>query len=67
MHDMTERELAKQRREEMMREAERSHLARALRDSRERRRGSDLVTSLVWELKRDAGRLRKLLRYSRRD
>ncbi len=66
VHDMMELELAKQRREEMVREAEQRRLARAVRDSRERRRGSGLVSSLVWELKRDAGRLRKLLRYSRR-
>jgi len=66
VHDMIERELAKQRREEMIREAERSRLVRAVRDARKRRRGSCLVSSLMWELKRDAGRLRKLLRYSRR-
>jgi hypothetical protein len=66
VHDMTQRELAKQRREEIMREVERSRLAREIRDSRERRRGSGLVSSLLWELKRDAGRLRKVLRYPRR-
>jgi hypothetical protein len=51
----------KQRREELMREAQRARLAKALRGSRKRRRGGP-ASSLVWELRRGAGRLRKLLR-----
>jgi hypothetical protein len=49
----------KQRREELMREAQQARLAKALRDSR-KRRGAGLASSLVWEIKRMAGRLRKL-------
>jgi hypothetical protein len=45
----------------MMREVEQDRLANALRDSR-KRRGSGLVSSPVWELKRIVGRLLKLLR-----
>ena len=55
----------KQRHEEMMREAEQSRLANALRDSR-KRRGSGRVSALAWELNRAAGRLRKLLKYLKR-
>lgn len=55
----------KQRREEVMREAEQNRLAKALRDSR-KRRGSGRVSALAWELKRIAGRLRKLLRTLRK-
>ena len=54
-------EVWKQHREEMMREVEQDRLANALRDSR-KRRGSGLVSSPVWELKRIVGRLLKLLR-----
>ncbi len=54
-------EVWKQRREEMMREVERSRLERASRDSR-KRRGSGRVSSPLWELKRIVGRLLKLLR-----
>jgi hypothetical protein len=52
----------KQRREEMMREAEQNRLAKALRESRGPRR----VSPLVWELKRVTGRLLKLLRSLKR-
>jgi hypothetical protein len=54
-------EVWKQRREEMMREVERSRLERASRDSR-KRRGPGRVSSPLWELKRIVGRLLKLLR-----
>jgi hypothetical protein len=57
---MMDFQMWKQRREEMMREAEQDRLARALRGPR-KRRGADLA----WELKRIAGRLLKLLRASR--
>ena len=60
MHEMMSLELAKQRREELLREAEMSRQARALRAARKRR---DVWTSaLAWEMKRHAGRLLKLLR-----
>jgi hypothetical protein len=53
-------ELAKQRREEMLREAERNRQAKALRAARKRRAGRR--SGLVWEIKRHAGRLFKRLR-----
>lgn len=53
-------ELAKQRREELLREAERNHQAKVLRAARKRRAGRR--SGLVWEIKRHAGRLFKLLR-----
>ena len=55
----------KQRREEMIREAERNRLAKELRASRERR-GSGRASDLVWEPRRAAGRLLKLLRILRK-
>ena len=58
---MMDFETWKQRREEMMREAQQNRLARALRESR-KRGGAGRASPLVWELKRGAGRLRKLLR-----
>ena len=54
-------EIWKQRREELVREAEQNRLAKALRQSH-KRRGSDRTSSPVWELKRIGGRLLKLLR-----
>ena len=65
MREMMDFQIWKQRREEMMREAEQNRLAKALRDSR-KRRGSGKVSALAWELKRIAGSLRKLLRTSRK-
>ena len=64
MHDKMAAELAKQRRQEMMREVERNRLARTARGPRKQR--GDPVSSLVWELKRAAARLRKLLRHPKR-
>jgi hypothetical protein len=58
---MMDLQVWKQRREEMMHEAEQDRLARVLRGSR-KRRGSGWASSVVWELNRSAGRLRKLLR-----
>jgi hypothetical protein len=58
--EMTSLELAKQRHEERLREAESSRQARALRDRRRRRAGRG--SALAWELKRQAGRLLKFLR-----
>ena len=50
----------KQRREEMVREVERNRTVKALRATRKRRTGRR--SALVWEIKRQAGRLLKLLR-----
>jgi hypothetical protein len=56
---MMDLQMWRQHREEKMREAEQSRLARALRSSR-RRRGPGWASGLTWELERIAGRLRKL-------
>ena len=48
-------------REEIMHEVQQSRLAKALRDSR-KRRGGGQISYLAWELRRGAGRLRKLVR-----
>ena len=56
-------ELAKQRREEVLREVELERLAKRLRAARKRRAGRR--SALVWEMKRQAGRLLKLLRAMR--
>ena len=58
---MMDFEIWKHRHEEMVREAELSSLAKSLRRSRERR-SPGRTSPLVWELKKIAGRLRKLLR-----
>jgi hypothetical protein len=60
LHNMMSLEFAKQRHQERLREAELSRQAKALRDSRRRRAGHR--STLVWELKRQAGRLLKFLR-----
>ncbi len=60
MREMTSLELAKQRHEELLREAELRRRARALRAAR--KRGDGRRSTLVWELKRQAQRLLKLLR-----
>ena len=57
---MMDFQLAKQRREELMREAELSRQAKALRAARKRREGRR--STLIWELKRYAGGFLKLLR-----
>ncbi|MGI8911989.1 MAG: hypothetical protein ACR2JR_15795 [Rubrobacteraceae bacterium] len=58
---MMDLQLWKQRRDEMLREAEQYRLAKAIRNSR-KRHGPGRESSPVWELKRIAGRLLKLLR-----
>ncbi len=63
MHEMMSLELAKQRREELLREAESRRRAKALRvahkgDARGR-------VTVAWEIKRQVGRLLKLLRILR--
>ncbi len=65
MREMMDSQMWKQRREGMMRETEQNRLTKALRDSR-KRRGSGRASALAWELNRAAGRLRKLLRTSRK-
>ena len=57
---MWDSEFAKQRREELLREVERNRLIKKLREVRERRSGRRAI--LVWEVRRYAGRLLKLLR-----
>ena len=68
MREMMDFEIWKQHREEMMLEAEQNRLAKALRDSRKKRRGAGRAWTLAraeaWELKRIAGRLLKPLRSS---
>ena len=60
---MMDYQIWKQRCVELMREAQQDRLAKALRDTRKLRGGtgeaSSLASSLVWEIKRIAGRLRK--------
>ncbi len=58
----------KQRREEIMHEVEQNRLAKALRDSRKKRRAgaNNRASSSAWELRRIAGRLLKLLRSLKR-
>ena len=60
MHEMMDFQLWKQRREELLHEAQRNRHARALRATRKRRAGR--IAALVWEIKRNVGRLFKLLR-----
>jgi hypothetical protein len=63
MREWMDLQICKQRREEMMREAEQNRLGKALRDSR-KRRGAGRAWAPAWELKRIAGSLLKLLRSS---
>jgi len=63
MEEMRSLQLVKQRREEMLREVELNRRAKALRASRKRRAGR--ISALVWEIRRHAGRLLKLLRILR--
>jgi hypothetical protein len=60
MHEMMYFQLAKQCREEVMREVELNRLAKRLRATHKRRAGRR--STLVWEMKRYAGVLLKLLR-----
>jgi hypothetical protein len=59
MHEMMDFQLVKERREEVMREAEMSRQAKALRTPRKRRDGRR--SAVVWEMRRYAGRLLKVL------
>ena len=60
---MMDLQLVNQRREEMLREVELNHQAKALRAAGKGRAGRR--STLVWEIKRHARRLLKLLRASR--
>ena len=57
MHSLNDYEVWKQRAEEMRREVEVNRMARAARGSR-----PGLISAFWWELRRDAGRLRKVFR-----
>jgi hypothetical protein len=60
MREMIDSQLRKQRRQDMLREVERNRLVKALRVTRRCRTGRR--SALVWKMKRQAGRLFKLLR-----
>jgi hypothetical protein len=60
LDEMMDSRIWKQRREELLREAELSRQAEALRATRKRRYG--WRSALVWEMKQQAGRLLKLWR-----
>jgi hypothetical protein len=60
MHEMMILELAKQRREELLREAGLRRQAKALRATH--KRDASRRSTVVWELKRQAQRLLKLLK-----
>jgi hypothetical protein len=60
LHEMMDCRIWKQRREQMLREVERNRRAKTLRAVRKRRHGRR--STLVWEMKRQAGRLLKFLR-----
>ena len=64
MQQTIDYQLWKQRREELLREAEMNRQARALRATGKRRACRRSV--LAWELKRHAGRLRKRLKRGER-
>ena len=62
MHGMIDPEEPRQRREERMREAELYRLRKALRANRRRPTVSQWTSTVVWELMRFVGRLRKFFR-----
>jgi hypothetical protein len=64
MREMMDIQLVKQRRDELLCEAELNRQAKALRATRKRR--ASRRSALVWELKRHAGRLLKFLGISRK-
>jgi hypothetical protein len=65
VHETMDFRIAKQRHEEMLREAEMNRLAKALRVANKQRTHINRTSTLTWELKRIAGRLLKLLKASR--
>jgi hypothetical protein len=64
MQPMMDFQFAKQRHEELLREAEMNRQARALRATG--KRGAGRRSVLAWELKRHAGRFRKRLKRGER-
>jgi hypothetical protein len=66
VHETMNFQAWKQHRAEMMSEAEQNHLAKRLRAGRKQRAGARRAFALIWELKRHAGRLHKLLRALRK-
>jgi hypothetical protein len=60
MHAMMDLRLAKQRHEEMLREAELDRLKKTLRANRRRSASSRWASTVAWELARTAGLFRKL-------
>jgi hypothetical protein len=65
MHEMMSLELAKQRREELLREVKLNRLAKRVRATRKQHDGRR--SALVWETKRYAGGLLKSLRRTLRN
>jgi hypothetical protein len=65
MQEEMDFQLWKERREELLREAELRRQAKALRAARKRRDGRS--SALVWEMKRYAGSLLKVLKRSLRN
>ena len=65
MQEMMDSRIWKQRRAEVMREVGRNRLVKTLRATRKRRTGRE--SALVWEMKRHAGSLLKLLRRTLRN
>jgi vacuolar-type H+-ATPase subunit H len=59
LHEMMSLELAKQRREELLRKAELRRQAKALRVAR--KRGDGRRSAVVWEMRKQAQRLLKVL------
>lgn len=57
MHNLNDYEVWKQRAEEMRREVEKNRMMRVERGGK-----SGLISAFWWELRRDAGRLRKVFR-----
>jgi hypothetical protein len=64
MHEMMDFQLVNQHREELLREAELNRQPKAFWAASKRSVGRR--SALVWEIKRHAGRLLKLLRISRK-
>ncbi len=64
VHEMMDYRIWRQRHEELLREAELSRRAKALRAAR--RRGAGRRSTLAWEIKRQAGRILKSLRTLRK-
>jgi hypothetical protein len=64
VQEMMDYRIWRQRHEELLREAEMSRRARALRVAR--KRSADRRSTLAWEIQRQAGRLLKSLRILRK-